>query len=61
MVIYTVDTSSLVAFFADAPGRDVELLEAVLQESALYLLPPVISEILSDPKNSQIAVKPLNT
>jgi predicted nucleic acid-binding protein len=44
-----VDTSSLVAFFDGSKGRDVEIIDASLHASALFLPPPVLTEILSDP------------
>jgi predicted nucleic acid-binding protein len=43
------DTSSLVAFFDGSKGKDVDLIESALHASALFLPPPVLTEILSDP------------
>lgn len=48
-----VDTSSLVSFFEGDKGRDVDLVEAALHSSALFLPPPVLTEILSDPSLSK--------
>ena len=44
------DTSSLVAFFEGGKGKDVDLIEAALHASALFLPPPVLTELLSDPE-----------
>ena len=44
------DTSSLVAFFEGSKGKDVDLIEAALHASALFLPPPVLTELLSDPE-----------
>ena len=46
--MFTVDTSTLVAFFAGAKGPDIEALRCAVSENQLVLTPPVISEILSD-------------
>jgi predicted nucleic acid-binding protein len=46
------DTSSLVAFFEGSSGRDVELIEDALHASALFMPPPVLTELLSDPSLS---------
>jgi predicted nucleic acid-binding protein len=48
--MFTIDTSSLVAFFAGDKGKDVDFIERVLSEGLVILCPTVISEILSDPK-----------
>jgi predicted nucleic acid-binding protein len=44
------DTSSLVAFFEGGKGKDVDLIGAALSSSALFLPPPVLTELLSDPE-----------
>ena len=44
-----VDTSSMIAFFEGEKGRDVDLVEAGFHASALFLPPPVLTELLSDP------------
>lgn len=44
------DTSSLVAFFEGGNGNDVDLIEAALHASSLFLPPPVLTELLSDPE-----------
>jgi len=48
--MFTIDTSSLVAFFAGEKGKDVEFIERILSEGLVILAPIVVSEILSDPK-----------
>lgn len=44
------DTSSLIAFFANDDAGDVRLIVKALKDAQLVLPPPVLSEILSDPK-----------
>ena len=44
-----VDTSSLISFFEGEKGTDIELVEAGFHASALFLPPPVLTELLSDP------------
>ena len=45
-----VDTSTLIAFFRDAPGPDVEALDRALEVGHVALPPQVVAEMLSDPK-----------
>lgn len=45
-----VDTSSLVAFIGDERGADVDLLKDALVQHQIALPPPVLAEVLSDPK-----------
>ncbi|HJQ97928.1 MAG TPA: PIN domain-containing protein [Candidatus Polarisedimenticolaceae bacterium] len=45
-----VDTSTLIAFFQDAPGPDVAALDRAIELGHLILPPLVVTEILSDPK-----------
>lgn len=47
--MFSVDTSSLVAFLRGEEGKDVSLLERILSDGLLTLTPPVIAEMLSDP------------
>lgn len=44
------DTSSLIAFFAGETKNDALMVEKAIEDNLLVLLPPVLSEILSDPK-----------
>ena len=44
------DTSTWIAFFHGAPGRDVELLDRALGDRQVLMPPPVLTELLSDPK-----------
>jgi hypothetical protein len=46
------DTSTWIAFFSGAEGEDVERLDDALQDRAVMMPPPVLSELLSDPKLS---------
>ena len=48
------DTSSLVAFLAGETGPDVERIDAALGAEELKLPPPVLSELLSKPRRTQI-------
>lgn len=43
------DTCSLIAFFAGEEGRDVLMVEKAIEDNLLVILPPVLSEMLSDP------------
>ena len=44
------DTSTWIAFFQGAAGRDVELLDRALGDRQVLMPPPVLTELLSDPK-----------
>ena len=44
------DTSTWMAFFQGNEARDVEFLAKALQDRQLVMLPPVLTELLSDPK-----------
>src|SRR5690349_6696456 len=44
------DTSSIIAFLRNDKGKDVLLIEEALKNAQLILPPPVLAEILSDPK-----------
>jgi predicted nucleic acid-binding protein len=46
------DTSTWIAFFSGAEGKDVERLDDALQDRVVMMPPPVLSELLSDPKLS---------
>jgi predicted nucleic acid-binding protein len=43
------DTSTWIAFFQDEPGKDVELLDRALKDRQVLMVPPVLTELLSDP------------
>jgi predicted nucleic acid-binding protein len=43
------DTSTWIAFFQGQPGEDVELLDGALKSRQVVMVPPVLSELLSDP------------
>jgi predicted nucleic acid-binding protein len=45
-----LDTSSLIAYFSGDPGDDVNAVEVALEEKTAVLPPPVLTELLSDPK-----------
>ena len=44
------DTSTWIAFFQGATGQDVELLDRALGDRQVLMPPPVLTELLSDPK-----------
>ncbi|HVS66120.1 MAG TPA: PIN domain-containing protein [Thermoanaerobaculia bacterium] len=46
------DTSTWIAFLSGAGGEDVERLDDALQDRVVMMPPPVLSELLSDPKLS---------
>ncbi len=48
-----VDSSSMIAYFQGDKGRDVEMIEQLLEECRLALPPVVLCELLSDPKLSK--------
>jgi len=48
--LITPDTSTLIAFFAGEDARDTDALDISLRDNTAVLTPPVLSEILSDPK-----------
>jgi predicted nucleic acid-binding protein len=56
-MMIAIDTSSLVAFFADAGGRDVELVENAFAQHCAVFPPVVVSEMLSDHKLSPEIVR----
>ncbi len=48
-----IDTSSWIAFFAGAPGQDVDLVGRALRDGHACLAPVVLTELLSDPQLPQ--------
>lgn len=44
------DTSTWIAFFQNDAGKDVELLDQGLENRQVLMVPPVLTELLSDPK-----------
>jgi hypothetical protein len=44
------DTSTWIAFFQGDAGKDVELLDQNLESRQVLMAPPVLTELLSDPK-----------
>ena len=46
------DTSSLVAYLSGEAGRDVELIDAAMNQHELVLPPPVVSELWSKPNRT---------
>ena len=49
------DTSSWIAYFEGAEGKDVELLLQSLRDKSLVLCPPVLTELLSNPNLGALA------
>jgi hypothetical protein len=50
--VIAADTSTWIAFLSGAGGEDVERLDGALQDRVVMMPPPVLSELLSDPKLS---------
>lgn len=46
------DTSTWIAFLQGEGGKDVEILEQSLKDRQVLMAPPVLTELLSDPKLS---------
>ncbi|HEX4808468.1 MAG TPA: PIN domain-containing protein [Bryobacteraceae bacterium] len=44
------DTSTWIAFFQGDAGKDVETLDRSLENRQVLMAPPVLTELLSDPK-----------
>lgn len=44
------DTSTWVAFLEGSAGKDAQLLDKVLEDRQLVMVPVVLTELLSDPK-----------
>ncbi|HWE49234.1 MAG TPA: PIN domain-containing protein [Bryobacteraceae bacterium] len=44
------DTSTWIAFFQGDEGKDIELLDQSLENRQVLMAPPVLTELLSDPK-----------
>ena len=55
-----VDTSTWIAFLQGDAGQDAELLDRVLQDRQVVMLPVVLTEVLSDPKLSSEVSKTLS-
>ena len=54
------DTSTWVAFLQGDAGRDVELLDGSLANRRVLMAPPVLTELLSDPKLTSAVAKTLS-
>ncbi|HTU48722.1 MAG TPA: PIN domain-containing protein [Bryobacteraceae bacterium] len=54
------DTSTWIAFFQGEGGKDVELLDWSLADRQLLMAPPVLTELLSDPRITPEASKTLS-
>jgi predicted nucleic acid-binding protein len=53
------DTSTWIAFFQGQEGPDVDLLAGALADRQLVMPPPVLTELLSDPKLASSAAAAL--
>ena len=49
------DTSTWIAFLQGDAGKDVERLDQSLESRQVLMVPPVLTELLSDPKLSSAA------
>jgi predicted nucleic acid-binding protein len=54
------DTSTWIAFFEGDAGEDVELLDQALKDRQVLMVPPVLTELLSDPGISSETTKTLS-
>ena len=54
------DTSTWIAFFQGESGKDVEILDQSLENRQVLMAPPVLTELLSDPKISSEVAKTLS-
>jgi predicted nucleic acid-binding protein len=48
--VIAADTSTWIAYFQGDGGEDVDLLDRALYERQVLMPPPVLTEMLSDPK-----------
>lgn len=53
------DTSTWVAYLEGGRGKDVELLDTALGDRQVLMVPPVLTELLSDPKLPESVAKSL--
>jgi predicted nucleic acid-binding protein len=53
------DTSTWIAFFKGESGVDTDLLDKALQDRQVVMVPPVLTELLSDPHLSAHVVETL--
>lgn len=54
------DTSTWIAFFQGETGKDVDLLDRGLADRQVLMVPPVLTELLSDPGISSKVSKALS-
>jgi hypothetical protein len=54
------DTSTWIAFLADCPGDDVQLLDRALKDRQVLMVPVVLTELLSDPKLPSVVAETLS-
>jgi predicted nucleic acid-binding protein len=53
------DTSTWIAYLEGAPGHDTQLLDQALTDHRLLMIPPVFTELLSDPLLSPAVLQQL--
>src|SRR5258708_13284536 len=53
------DTSTWIAYLEGAPGPDTQLLDQALADHRLLMIPPVFTELLSDPLLSPAVLQQL--
>jgi len=53
------DTSTWIAYLEGAPGHDTQLLDQALADHRLLMIPPVFTELLSDPLLSPAVLQQL--
>ena len=54
------DTSTWIAFFQGQVGKDVDLLDRGLDDRQVLMIPPVLTELLSDPAMTSEVSKTLS-
>jgi predicted nucleic acid-binding protein len=54
------DTSTWISFLEGEGGEDVEMLGSALHDRQVVMAPPVLTELLSDPELSSLAVRTLS-
>jgi len=58
--VIAADTSTWIAFFQGQVGKDVDLLDRGLDDRQVLMIPPVLTELLSDPAMTSEVSKTLS-
>jgi len=57
--VIAADTNTWIAFFQGSPGHDTDLLDRVLEDRQVVMVPVVLAELLSDPNLSPAVAETL--